>query len=97
MEVKDGELQGDPEAIDNWLKTTAVRTDEKGQFEIKNSGIPQEQVRLMVRDVDGKDNGEYKNRLVEMEVVPEDVDRANAGGWNQGTYMKRVNVTLENK
>ena len=65
MEVKNGELQGDAEAINNWLENTSVKTDKKGSFEIKNSGIPQERVRLMVRDADGKDNGEYKNRIVE--------------------------------
>lgn len=97
MEVKDGELQGDPEAIDRWLTKSAVKTDETGRFEIKNSGIPQEQVRLMVRDVDGEENGEFKNKLIEMEVAPNDVDRTNADGWNQGTYIKKVNVTLENK
>ena len=43
----------------------------------------QEQVRLMVRDVDGKSNGDYKNRVVEMDVTPDDVDRTNASGWNQ--------------
>ena len=97
MEVKDGALQGDPDAINNWLESTAVKTDEKGRFEIQNSGIPQEQVRLMGRDVDGKDNGDFKNSMVEMEVTPADVDRTNAGGWNQGTFMKKVNIKLENR
>ena len=97
MEVKDGELQGDPEAIDNWLQNTEVKTDKKGRFEIKNSGLPQEQVRLMVRDVDGKENGEFKDRMVEMEVTPENVDRTNAGGWNQGTFNKQVDIKLEKK
>ena len=97
MEVKDGELQGDPEAINRWLEGSEVRTDKKGRFEIKNSGLPQEQVRLMVRDVDGKSNGDYKNRVVEMDVTPDDVDRTNAGGWNQGTYNKEVKIKLEKK
>ena len=97
MEVKDGELQGDPEAINNWLQNTEVKTDNKGRFEIKNSGIPQEQVRLMVRDVDGKENGEFKDRMVEMEVTPADVDKSNAGGWNQGTFNKQVDIKLEKK
>ena len=57
----------------------------------------QEQVRLMVRDVDGKSNGDYKNRVVEMDVTPDDVDRTNAGGWNQGTYNKEVKINLEKK
>ena len=57
----------------------------------------QEQVRLMVRDVDGKSNGDCKNRVVEMDVTPDDVDRTNAGGWNQGTYNKEVKINLEKK
>lgn len=93
----EGALVGDPEAIDRWLQNTEVKTDKKGRFEIKNSGLPQEQVRLMVRDVDGKSNGDYKNRVVEMDVTPDDVDRTNAGGWNQGTYNKEVKINLENK
>ncbi len=97
MEVKNGELQGDPEAINNWLQNTEVKTDNKGRFEIKNSGIPQEQVRLMVRDVDGKENGEHKSRMVEMEVTPADVDKSNAGGWNQGTFNKELEIKLEDK
>ena len=93
----EGTLDGDPEAIDRWLQSTEVRTDKKGRFTIQNSGLPQEQVRLMVRDVDGKSNGEYKNRVVEMKVMPDDVDRTNAGGWNQGTFSKEVKINLENK
>lgn len=97
MELKDGELQGDPERVKVWLDQSAVVTDKDGRFEIMNSGIPQEEVRLMVRDVDGETNGEYKDQVVGLEVKAEDVDKSNAGGWNQGTFMKRVDVTLEAK
>ena len=97
MDVENGQLQGDPEAIGRWLEGTEVRTDKKGRFELKSSGLPQEQVRLLVRDADGKENGEYKNRVVEMDVTPDDVDRTNAGGWNQGTFNKQVDIKLEKK
>ena len=93
----DGAVEGDPEAVGRWLEKTEVRTDKKGRFELKSSGLPQEQVRLLVRDVDGKSNGDYKNRVVEMEVTPDNVDRTNAGGWNQGTYNKEVKIKLEKK
>ena len=69
----------------------------KIRFLCTNSGLPQEEVRLMVRDVDGKENGEFKNRIVEMQVTPENVDKTNAGGWNQGTFSKDVKIKLENK
>lgn len=97
MEVSGTELQGDAEAVSSWLENTAVKTDKKGRFEIKNSGIPQERVRLIVRDVDGKENGEYKDRVVEMDVTPADVDKTDAAGWNQGTFDKDVEIELETR
>ena len=97
MEVKDGELQGDPERVREWLDGTSVSTDKSGSFVLTNSGRPQEQVRLLVRDVDGEANGSFSNRVLEVEVAPADVDRTNAGGWNQGTFNKEVNIKLENK
>ena len=97
MEIQGAELQGDPDAVERWLESSSVITDKKGYFELKNRGIPQEQVRLLVRDVDGKKNGEFKDRMVEMEVTADDVDRTQAGGWNQGTYSKEVEIKLEEK
>lgn len=97
MEVVEGELQGDPERVQQWLDGTSVATDKEGRFVVKERGIPQEKVRLMVRDVDGHENGEFKNRLVEVDVTPEDVDRTNASGWNQGVFDKTVEIFLEDK
>lgn len=97
MEVKDGELQGDPERVQQWLEQSAVKTDKDGNFVISNRGIPQEEVTLMVRDVDGAENGEYKNQVLEMKVQQADVDRTGAGGWNQGTVNKEVEIKLEEK
>lgn len=97
MEVKDGELQGDPKRVQQWLEQSAVKTDGNGNFVISNSGLPQEEVKLMVRDVDGQENGEYKNQVLEMKVNQADVDRTGAGGWNQGTFIKSVEVKMENK
>ena len=93
----DGTVEGDPEAVGRWLEKTEVRTDRNGRFELKSSGLPQEQVRLLVRDVDGEENGEFKTRMVELEVTPDNVDRTNADGWNQGTFSKQVRIKLEDK
>ena len=96
-EVQGTELQGDPDRVKEYLENTAATTDKHGRFEITNSGIPQEQVRLLVRDVDGNDNGSLKDRMVEIEVTPASIDRTNAGGWNQGTFNKELNINLETK
>lgn len=97
MEVQGTELQGDPARVKEFLENTAVTTDSRGHFALENSGIPQEQVRLLVRDVDGTENGSLQDRLVEIEVTPDAVDRTNAGGWNQGTFRKEVKINMENK
>lgn len=97
MEVKDGELQGDPENTRRYLDNTSVRTDDEGRFTIMNNGMPQQQVRLLVRDVDGKVNGDFSNQVVDMTVEAADVDRSDASGMYQGTYRKEVKINLENK
>ena len=134
MEVKDGQLQGDPGKVAEWLDYSAVATDSEGRFVLKSSGIPQEQVRVLVRDVDGAENGVYavsdvafsgvsnltasaagvyryglsadqfankngsfKDQCLEIPVRQSDVDLEGAGGWNQGTFNKEVNVLLEKR
>lgn len=97
MEATAEGIEGDPDAVRNWLENTEVRTDAEGRFVIQNSGLPQEEVRLMVRDADGKENGEYQDQLIGLSVKPEDMDRTNAGGWNQGTFNKQVEIELEKK
>lgn len=97
MQVQDGELQGDADRVKEWLDRSAAVTDEEGRFELNESRIPQEEIRLMVRDTDGKENGEYKNQVLEVKVKQGDVDLTGAGGWNQGTFKKEVEIKLENK
>lgn len=97
MEVQGTELQGDPERVKEWLEESAAITDKEGRYELTDRGTPIEQVRLMVRDVDGKKNGEFKDQLVEVEVKAEEVDRTGAQGWYQGTVNKQIDIKLENK
>lgn len=97
MEVKDGRLVGEPEKVQLWLDQNSVSTDGEGRFEIKTQGLPQENVRLLVRDVDGPENGDLKDQLLNMPVQQGDVDREGSGGWNQGSFNKKVEIELENK
>ena len=97
MEVADGELQGDPENVQRYLDNTSVRTDDEGRFTIQNNGLPQQQVRLLVRDVDGVENGQFRNQVVDMTVEAADVDRSDASGMYQGTFNKEVKIKLENR
>jgi len=95
MEATADAIEGDPEMVQQWLDGTEVRTDAEGRFEIQNSGLPQEEIRLMIRDVDGHENGDYQNQLIGLSVKPENV--SGAEGWNRGTFSKEVEIELEKK
>lgn len=97
MAITDDSIHGDPERVQHFLDNSAVITDLQGHFIIQNSGLPQEEVRLLVRDVDGEIGGDFQNRVVVLPVDAGSVDRTNAGGWNQGTFNKTVDIKLENK
>ena len=47
--------------------------------------------------VDAPETVSISSWMVEMEVTADDVDRTQAGGWNQGTYNKEVEIKLEEK
>ena len=97
IEVAGDSVLGDPERVKEYLERTSVSTDREGRFAIERQDLPQESVRLLVRDVDGEVGGAHKNRMVEVKVSPDDVDRTNAGGWNQGTFHKQLDIRLEEK
>ena len=98
IEATGDSLHGDPERVQAYLTNTEVRTDAEGNFTIERSDLPQEQVRLLVRDVDGQaGGGEFRNRMVEVPVTREGLDTVGAGGWFQGTFRHQMDVRLENK
>ena len=88
-------IYGDQDNIRRYLEKNEVRTDSKGRFDLRAQGRPQESVRVLVRDTDGKDNGEYKNQMLEVKV--NNVDRSNADGWNQGIFNKELEIQLEER
>lgn len=96
IEVDGDKVVGDPRRVQEYLESTSVSTDKHGRFSIEGRDLPQERVRLLVRDVDGDKGGAYQNKVVEVEVTPDDVDKTNAGGWNQGTFNKEVKIKMEN-
>lgn len=95
LEATADTIYGDQDNIRRYLEDNEVRTDGEGRFELKASDLPQEQVRILVRDVDGKSNGQFRNQL--LEVKADHVDRSQAQGMYQGTFNANLEVNLENK
>lgn len=90
-------IYGDQENVKKYLKDTEVATDAQGRFVVQGSDRPFNEVRLLVRDADGKENGEYRNQLLELTIDDASVDRSQADRWNRGTFNKDLEIKLEGK
>ena len=90
-------VYGDPDNVRAYLENTSVKTDRKGRFEVSGSSRPWNEMRVLVRDVDGSENGEYKNQIIDVKVQPGDIDRSDAAGMYQGTFKKEIKINLEKK
>ncbi|MBQ9418279.1 MAG: radical SAM-associated putative lipoprotein [Bacteroidales bacterium] len=94
LEATPDTIYGDQENIRRYLAETSVRTGEDGRFEVHQSGLPQRELRLLLRDIDGPANGSFANQIVELEVKDNEVDKREADGWNLGKYTREVDVKL---
>lgn len=90
-------IYGDQENIRKYLERSSVKTDAMGRFTLQSSGLPQENLRVLVRDVDGDENGAFSNNLIDVKITDDIIDRSKAGGWYQGSANARLEVKLEKK
>lgn len=90
-------VYGDPENVRVYLQENAAVTDCEGRFELKGSGRPVDELRVLVRDVDGVENGNLYNELLNVKVSMDDVDRTNANNWDRGTFHKDLDIKLRQK
>ena len=72
-------------------------TDADGNFNVRTTDRPWETVRLMVRDIDGKKNGEFKQQLVNPEFGEPVQGNQPMSAWKLGEKNAEVTVKLERK
>ncbi|MBP3763993.1 MAG: radical SAM-associated putative lipoprotein [Bacteroidales bacterium] len=97
IEATPDTVYGDPERVREYLESTSATTDREGRFEVKGSGRPVDEVKVLVRDVDGTANGSFRNQLLEVKVTADDIDRSEAEGWYHGELNKKLDIKLERR
>ena len=71
-------------------------TDANGNFTLLSSDRPWQRQRLLVRDIDGKQNGSYQNELIDVEFSePKRTEDSNK--WKVGVKAAEVTVKLKKK
>ena len=95
MEATPDALHGDPDAVRAYIRDNAVTSVSDGTFHIRFSERPADTLRLLVRDVDGAENGVYRNQICTLLVKPENFE--GGVGWNSGTATLHVNIPMEER
>lgn len=95
MKASPDAIIGDPDNVKTYVDENAVRTATNGSFDINFSSMPSDTVNLQVRDIDGVQNGQFRNRIVPVAINPDDYD--GGSGWNAGRVEKEITITLQEK
>lgn len=87
-------LYGNREHIQNYIRRMADTTDANGNYQVQTTDMPSMEMRLVVRDIDGKRNGSYQNQLLS---VPTQQGTANSPrrGWIMGMSISETDVHLK--
>ena len=97
IEATEDTIYGNPAYIERYARRNAVRTDKDGRFNAKASFTPKRNVQVLVRDVDGSDNGSYRHKVVDVTNEMNDIDTSKRDGWKIGEAGTEVEIKLEEK
>lgn len=72
-------------------------TDAEGAFAVRTTDRPWEKVRVMVRDVDGKQNGLYENQLLDVQFGDPEPGNKPVSSWQLGEKKAEVTIQMDEK
>ena len=79
------------------MRSMSDTTDAHGSFEVRATDRPWEKMRVLVRDIDGKQNGLYQDQLVDVEFEEQQSGDRPVSKWKLGEKQAEVTVKLKKK
>ena len=95
MDATPDSVVGDPDAIRRYTDMNAVTTAVDGTFQMDFTDRPYDELRLLVRDVDGEANGSYRNQIYTVDV--NSAGFRGGKGWNAGSATLNVTIPMEER
>ena len=89
-------IYGNDEYVERYIQKSSDTTAKDGTFEVRSSDMPSGKQRILVRDIDGKRNGNIQNELLDVEFDMNNVG-GQRGGWRMGTVEKEMTITVKEK
>ena len=72
-------------------------TDAEGNFNVRTTDRPWEKVRVLVTDIDGKENGNFEQQLLDVEFGEPVQGNKPVSSWNLGEKNAEVTVKMKDK
>lgn len=96
VDITPDEMHEDNPFVREYIEKASDTTDAEGNFECQMQAFPNENQRVIVRDVDGEKNGEYGSQLLEVKFT-ESEQTEGRKGWYAGMREKDVDITVMKK
>ena len=79
------------------LARVSDTTDAEGNFNVRTSDRPWEKVRMLVTDIDGKENGSFEQQLVDVAFGDPEPGNKPVSSWNLGEKKAEITVEMKEK
>ena len=84
----------DNDYVRAYVARASDTTDANGQFNCHTTDMPEQPMRVLVRDIDGAKNGKFENQVLDVEFgEPE----GGSGNWKLGERKAEVTVKMKRK
>ena len=86
----------DNEYVRDYVRRASDTTDANGQFNCRTTDMPEQPMRVLVRDIDGNAGGTFGDQMLEVPFKGVEM-QGERKGFNLGTAEKEVTVKIKKK
>ena len=79
------------------LRQVSDTTDADGNFEVRTSDRPWEKIRVMVRDIDGGQNGTFEQQILDVDFGEPQNNNRPISSWNLGERNAEMTIKINPK
>ena len=94
VDITPDEMHEDNAYVKEYIRQASDTTDAEGNYRVTTKDTPAKKSQIIVRDIDGAENGKYKSQLLDIDYH-DAIQTQSSEGWNMGTQEKTEDIVVE--
>lgn len=94
VDITPDDMQEGNKYILEYMRTAADTTDAAGNFRCSAQDTPNDSQQVLVRDIDGEENGSFKAQVIPVSF-DESTQSSKGQGWNLGDRTQEMNIIVK--